>query len=429
MEYLIKLSDRGEKGDITRFFQSVLDEIKREGKEAAVRFEKGEYHFYADFCEEEIIYASNTDSERFPVKKCAIRIDGHKNLTVDGGGSHFIMHGKMVAVKIADSESIVLKNFSWDFPCAATLEMTLTEKGFLYADYQLPEKCQWHIKGRQLHWYEKSPFDGGEYWHNVGQKESYCTVVCDGKSGNVSRYNVSDGPFMLCAGIRKLSENKIRVFSLKPLNKKLSCGDRIEICTDRKRDCVGALNLESKNITVENVTARYMHGFGWLTQMCENVTYKSCDFIPDEKSDRKSTSFADLIHVSGAKGKIHIEDCRFSDAHDDPINIHGTYTVVKERLSEDTLLLEYAHNQQRGFRQYHKGDKAVFYFRENLQPFEKGREFTVKSTVDPLQEDCSAGQMKVTFTEKLPDEICIRDRYAVENVTYTPDVYIGDCRF
>ena len=53
----------------------------------------------------------------------------------------------------------------------------------------------------------------------------------------------------------------------------------------------------------------------------------------------------------------------------------------------------------------------------------------MKSTVDPLEGDCTAKQMKVTFTEKLPDEICIRDKYAVENVTYTPDVYIGDCRF
>ena len=68
MEYLIKQSDKGEKGDITRKLQSVLAEAKKGGTESVIRFEKGEYHFYADFCEEEIIYASNTDAERFPLK-------------------------------------------------------------------------------------------------------------------------------------------------------------------------------------------------------------------------------------------------------------------------------------------------------------------------------------------------------------------------
>ena len=75
-----------------------------------------------------------------------------------------------------------------------------------------------------------------------------------------------------------------------------------------------------------------MHGFGWLTQMCENVSYINCSFTPKKGSDRYCTSFADLIHVSGAKGKIHIEGCSFSNAHDDPINIHGTYTQVTEKI-------------------------------------------------------------------------------------------------
>ena len=429
MEHFIKQSDKSKMGDITCKLQKVLIECRNNGAENVIRFEKGEYHFYADFCEPEVLYASNTDSERFPVKKSAINIEGHKNLTLDGGDSKFVMHGKMIAVKVAFSENITLKNFTWDFPCASTLEMKLINKGSFCADYRLPENCMWEIKGGKLHWFEKSPFDGKAYWHNVGQRDSYCTVVCDEKSGNLSRYSVADGPFNCAVSFRKLGENELRIYYLKPAVKKFSVGNVFEICTDTKRDCVGAFFLESKNLTAENIGVRYMHGFGWLTQMCENVTFKGCDFIPDELGERKCTSFADLIHVSGAKGKIHIESCRFSNAHDDPINIHGTYTVVKKKISDDSLLLEYAHNQQRGFKQYHEGDKVVFYLRENLQAFEKGMEFTVKSTVDPREGDCTAAQMKVTFTERLPDEICTKDKYAVENVTYTPDVYIGGCMF
>lgn len=428
-EYIIKDTDKGAHGDITVKLQSVLSEIKDTENEKIIRFEKGEYHFYADFCESEALYASNTDSHRFPLKKSAINIDGQKNLTIDGGDSKFIMHGKMIAVKVSYSENITLKNFTWDFPCAGTLELKLINKGSLYADYSLPESCQWDIRGNKFHWFEKSVFDGKDYWHNVGQSESYCIVVSDEETENLCRYSVTDGPFAFSYRIKKLGKNKIRVYSLKPVSNKFKEGNVFEICTDKKRDCVGSFFLESRNITAENIGVRYMHGFGWLTQMCENVTFKSCDFIPEERSDRKSTSFADLIHVSGAKGKVHIENCRFSNAHDDPINIHGTFTVVKKRIDDYTLLAEYAHNQQSGFVQYHEGDKVVFYLRENLQGFEKEREFTVAKVVSPLEEDCSVKQMKVTFTENLPDEICKKDRYAIENITYTPDVYIGDCCF
>lgn len=428
-EYIIKNTDKGEYGDITVKLQSVLSEAKNTEEEKVIRFEKGEYHFYADFCKSETLYASNTDSHRFPEKKSAINIDRQKNLTIDGGGSRFIMHGKMIAVKVSYSENIVLKNFVWDFPCAGTLELKLIKKSLFYADYSLPESCQWKIKGQKLHWFEKSVFDSKDYWHNIGQSESYCVVVSDEETENLCRYSVMDGPFIFSYRIKKLSENKIRVYSFKPVSEKFKEGNIFEICTDKKRDCIGAFFLESRNITAENIGVRYMHGFGWLTQMCENVTFKNCDFTPEEESDRKSTSFADLIHVSGAAGKVHIENCKFSNAHDDPINIHGTFTVAKGRIDDYTLLAEYAHNQQNGFVQYHEGDKVIFYCRENLQGFESEREFTVAKVISPLEDDCSVKQMKITFAEKLPDEVCIKGRYAIENVTYTPDVYIGNCHF
>lgn len=428
LEILIKLSDKGEKGDITRHLQGILESCREKDEEKIIRFEKGEYHFYSDFCPEEEIYASNTDSDKYPLKKSAVRMNSIKNLTLDGGGSLFLMHGKMIALYASYCENITLKNFIWDFPCADTLEMEIIGKGLFYTDYRLPEKAQWEIREGKLHWYEKSPFDGKKYWHNIGQQESYCTLVSDGKSGNLSRYGVTDGPFAFSVGMKGLGESKLRIYSLKP-TVKFSVGDTFEICTDKKRDCVGALFLESKNAVAENIGVRYMHGFGWLSQMCENISFKNCDFIPEEKSDRKCTSFADLVHISGAKGKVLIDSCRFSNAHDDPINIHGTYTVVKKRIDDNTLMLYYAHKQQNGFRQYHKGDKVVFYLRDNLQGFEGGREFTVKSVVSPLQEDCGIKEMKVSFEEKIPDEIAVKDKYAVENITYTPDVTIRNCCF
>jgi hypothetical protein len=122
-----------------------------------------------------------------------------------------------------------------------------------------------------------------------------------------------------------------------------------EICPNFERLSTGAFLNESSNISLENIGVHYMHGFAFLVQMCENIKFKKCNFTPKAGSDRVCTSYADHIHVSGAKGKIHIEECQFANAHDDPINIHGTFTRVKKALDNKTLILEYVHNQQNAF--------------------------------------------------------------------------------
>jgi len=68
--------------------------------------------------------------------------------------------------------------------------------------------------------------------------------------------------------------------------------------------------------------------------------------MPRSETGRICTSYADLLHVSGAKGKILIEDCNFSQALDDPINIHGTFTRVEEKLDDYTLKLRYMESQR-----------------------------------------------------------------------------------
>ncbi|MBQ8502774.1 MAG: right-handed parallel beta-helix repeat-containing protein [Clostridia bacterium] len=428
-EFLIRLSDRGEKGDITRFLQDILQKARNTDGEKIIRFEKGEYHFYADFTEKQVIYASNTDSDRFPEKRAAIDIHKQKNLIFDGGGSEFLMHGKMIAVKVTESENITLSDFSWNFPTAGTLEMKVVGGGRFFTDFSLPEKAQWKIKGNQLLWFEVSPFSGDMYWCNRGQSESHCVVVHDTVMHNVARYSLSDGPFFMARKISKLGENKLRVHYFRPAPALHKNGMIFEMCTSYKRDCVGSFFCDSKNIFVKNINVHYMHGFGWLTQMCENVAFHNCNFRPEKNTDRFCTGFADLIHVSGAKGKIHIENCSFSNAHDDPINIHGTYTRVRKALTKNTLLVEYVHNQQNGFTQYHAGDKVVFYKRDTLEPFQNEKEFTVKSVINPLIDGNSVKEMIVEFYEDIPDAVAVKGSYACENVTYTPEVYIGSCHF
>ncbi len=427
--FYIKNSDKGEKGDITRFLQKVLKDTEKTPGKKEIVFEKGEYHFYKDFAFLQTIYASNTDSHKYPEKSVAIDLSGQKELVFDGGGSLFLMHGKMTAVKAEKSENLILKNFSWDFPCAATLEMKVEKAGKNYAEFSIMPSAQWEIKGNKLHWFEKSPFSKEMYWHNVNDKECWSLVGNDTFTGKVCRFAGSESPFNRAISIKKKDNGNIFVRYLASKATIHREGMIFEICTSAKRDCVGSIFAESKNIEVENVNVHYMHGFGWLSQMCENVSFKNCSFTPRKGSDRHCTSFADLLHFSGAKGKVHIENCNFSNAHDDPINIHGTFTRVKKAVDKNTLQLRYVHRQQSGFPQYHKGDKVVFCRRATLESFQNERIFTVEKVVNPLENGNSIKEMTVTFKEEIPDEICKPEEYVADNISYTPEVYIGSCRF
>ena len=426
-EFKIRLSDRDENGDITLFLADILEKCRCTDGEKLISFEKGEYRFYGERCKKKILYASNTDSHRFPEKLIAVDMECQRNIIFDGNGSDFIIHGKVVPFSITDSENITLRNFSWDFPAAGTLECEVVSSSYLHTDYRINKNIGWEIAGRNLLWFERSLVSGEKYWENKGQSESHCVVCHDREKKNVARRLLPKGPFF---GVRKITlkgDNLIRVHYFLPASHRK--GLIYEMCPNYNRDSVGSFFCDSKNITVENVAVHYMHGFGWLTQMCENVSYINCSFTPKEGSDRYCTSFADLIHVSGAKGKVYIEGCSFSNAHDDPINIHGTYTQVAEKTGERTLRLEYKHNQQRGFTQYHKGDKVVFYLRRDFSSLMNEAEFTVESVVNPLCDGNSDQEMLVTFCEKLPSELSAKDEYVCENVTYTPEVYIGNCHF
>ncbi len=430
MKYVITQKDKGRFGDITKKLQEVLAACRATEGEKIITFEKGEYHFFRDSAEERIVYASNTNTYKSPRLASAINIEGIKNLTIDGEGSDFIMHGRMIALRIFESENIKLQNFSWDFPCAGNFEMHVREVGKNYVDYYIPKTLQWKPEMGNIRWFETSPFTGEEYWHSVGSKNSHCVVGFNSLTGNVSRYPINKGPFAGRYKIKKTGEHTVRISYIKPVDKSLYfVGMSFEMNPNFSRLCTGAFLNESKNLSLENISVHYLHGFAFLTQMCENISFNKCRFTPKEGGDRISTSYADHLHFSGAKGKITIDSCVFSNAHDDPINIHGTFTRVKKALGKRTLLLEYVHPQQSGFKQYHIGDRVIFYDRETFEGCLNEKEFVVTAVSDPLTEGLGLKEMKVTFSEDLPEEITVPKKFAAENVTYTPEVYIGNCLF
>ncbi|MFH8894373.1 hypothetical protein ACH4C3_38995, partial [Streptomyces sp. NPDC017949] len=95
--------------------------------------------------------------------------------------------------------------------------------------------------------------------------------------------------------------------------------------------------------------SQYLHGFGFVGQLSENITIDGNEFRTDPASGRTTAGFADFVQMSGVKGTVEITRNVFDGAHDDAINIHGTYLEVSGRPAPNTLTLEYRHHETAGF--------------------------------------------------------------------------------
>lgn len=409
-------------------------------KSVTVHFPKGEYHIYKDYAQQREYHTSNTNSIENPIKTVGLLIEGQENFTLDGDGSLFMMHGNMMALAVVDSQNVTLKDFSWDFGVPTVTELTVTgmgeEDGKEYTDFLIPECFPHEISGNTLLWHsEKSPYTKEYYWTQAGHHSPTYAVVAYQPEGEMSRsYFEYDGPFNGVAGIEELDETHIRIryASSRPSMQKV--GTVIELAANAHRETAGAFTWESENVTARNVNVHFMHGFGWLIQMSRDVYYYDCSLKPREGSGHITVSFADGIHASGAAGDLVIEGCDFSDTHDDPINLHGTFTRVEKRIDAHTLQLKYIHAQQGGFPQYHVGDQAAFFTRDTLESKDGEALYTVEEVVsNPGEDGNDLRTMVVRFQEELPvhlsDKIGNEPKFVAENVTYAPKVTIRDCTF
>ncbi len=413
-------------------------EAESEGNSVTLNFPTGEYHIYKDKAQTREYHTSNTNSIENPIKTIGLLIEEHENLTVEGNGSLFMMHGNMMALAVVKSENITLQNFSWDFAVPTVTELTVTAVGDNYTDYYIPNCFPYEVSGNTVKWSsDLSPYTGQPYWTATGHHNTYAIIGYTPDDEMTRNYGTGDGPFSNVSRIEQLNDAMIRVYytsknSTQRQNQKE--GAVFALCGNAHRETAGAFTWESKNVLAESINVHFMHGFGWLLQMSEDITYRNCNLMPRENSGHVTVSFADGIHASGAAGEIVIENCNFSNTHDDPINFHGTFTRVEKRVDDHTLQLKYIHNQQGGFPQFHVGDEVAFFTRDTLESTDNETLYTVAEVVsNPGEAGNDLRTMVIRFEEALPsnlsDTVGGQPKYVAENVTYAPAVTIKNSTF
>ncbi|SZD71873.1 Alpha-1,3-galactosidase B precursor [Candidatus Ornithobacterium hominis] len=396
------------------FAKKLIDSLQKIPANEGVKviFPKGRYDFYATGSFTREYYISNHD--QLNPKNVAFALENLENITIDGQGSEFIFHGRMIPFSIIKGENISLQNFSIDFENPAFRQLTILavdeNKGEVTASV-FPENN---------HVIENHKFyrTGESYELNLFQAMPF-------RADRRLAYQRSDVAFNP-KEIEEISPNQLRIkgWYQIPLT---SVGERFAL-RSHKRPTPGVFISQSKNTAVDNIQLHYAEGMGLLAQMSENIFLDGFSVALKGKDDpRYFTTQADATHFSACKGVIVSKNGLYEGMADDAINVHGTYLKIIKRLDAKTVQAQYMHPQAWGFVWGEKGDEVQFLESEKMELL--GDNFTTKiASIYAVDQPRAFGAkvFEITFENEIPKEINEKGKFSVENLTWTPEVIFSN---
>lgn len=389
--------------DMTKGLQAAIEEARsHNGKAVTIELQNANYNIFRESSSQQLYHISNTTSEKEnpdQTKHIGLWLKGLKNITIDGKGAHLITHGEMTSFVIDGCENITLKNFTVTAADPTVPELTATEVGDRHITVRIHPQSKYLIKDG------KFSFVGDSWTLSEGIAQSY------DPEKDITWRSWSPLP-----GLQKAIELEPNLLRFTYNTKPQATPGMIFQMRDGIRDEACGLIQYSKNVTLEDVHLAFLGNFGLVGQMSENITYRNLTFAPETGSGRTCAGFADFVQMSGCKGLILIENSRFTGAHDDPINIHGTHLAVTDFLSPNEIVVKYMHHQTYGFQSFLPGNEIEFIDPYSLLPLAS---FKVKKSKMK-----SEREIIVTLDKSVPDSIRKKPELVIENVTYTPEVII-----
>ena len=389
--------------------QKALAKIKaeyKEGEKVILRFPEGRYEFHEKGAAMREYYISNHDQTN--PKKVGIALEDMKNLTLDGQGSEFVFHGRMLPVSLLRSENCLLKNFSIDFENPHIAQVKIVENdpqdGIVFepapwVDYRIAKDSIFEAYG-----------EGWTMRHSWG-------IAFDGDTKHLV-YNTSD---IGCPtkGASEVAPRRIHAPGWK--DARLVPGTVVAM-RGWGRPTPGIFLSHDVNTTIENVKVHYAEGMGLLAQLCENITLEKFGVcLKGDADPRYFTTQADATHFSGCKGKIVSCNGLYEGMMDDAINVHGTYLKVVKRVDDRTLVGRYMHGQSWGFEWGCPGDEVQFIRSNTMELVGKQNKIISIRPYDKEQTE-GAREFLITFQEPVDQVINEQSGFGIENLTWTPEV-------
>lgn len=389
--------------------QKALAKIKaeyKEGEKVILRFPEGRYEFHEKGAAVREYYISNHDQTN--PKKVGIALEDMKNLTLDGQGSEFVFHGRMLPVSLLRSENCLLKNFSIDFENPHIAQVKIVENdpqdGIVFepapwVDYRIAKDSIFEAYG-----------EGWTMRHSWG-------IAFDGDTKHLV-YNTSD----IGCPTKGASEVAPRCIHAPGWKDARLVPGTVVAMRGWGRPTPGIFLSHDVNTTIENVKVHYAEGMGLLAQLCENITLEKFGVcLKGDADPRYFTTQADATHFSGCKGKIVSCNGLYEGMMDDAINVHGTYLKVVKRVDDCTLVGRYMHGQSWGFEWGCPGDEVQFIRSNTMELVGKQNKIISIRPYDKEQTE-GAREFLITFQEPVDQVINEQSGFGIENLTWTPEV-------
>ena len=366
-------------------------------------------------------HASNTETkEENPTGKrnAAIFLQNKKNIIIDGNGATLMIHGVMTPLVIDSCEKVTIKNLTIDYARPTMNEYTIESCDGNESVLRMSEDCLYNVLDGELFFCGEDDRNGKSMWCMPTKGKDILSMYYDPQTEQVRFFGREKGDHFpsipTIEHAEDLGNGRVRVI-WKNKNAAMPVGCIVQT-RNVQRNELGGLFQYCKNLRLENMRIRFMHGFGLLCQYCENVTYYALDCKP--KTDRTIACNADFFHFSGCSGDVRIENCRAAGAHDDFVNVHGTHMRIIEADGQ-TLLVRFENPNTWGLRAFCSGDHIDLIRWDTMLPYGSHRVKSVERVND------TDFRLKLNRT---PKNVNV-GRDVVENATCTPRLTVRNCHF
>ena len=280
-------------------------------------------------------------------------------------------------------------------------------------EIEINPDCLFEVTKNDIIWHGETGADGKPYWSDSYISNKRYIKILNHETGLHHDFGRNDLAF---ENIEQIDERKLKV-TLKNKDVKFPAGHIVQT-RNIIRDQTGSLFNRCKNLRFENLRVKFMHGLGMVSQFCENVTFRNCDFTPAE--GRTIASTADFFQFSGCRGQLEILNCQAYGAQDDYVNVHGTHLrIIRQNKKKKTITVRFMHNESWGFQAFETGDKLEFIKWDTLIPYAETEVLAYERLNDT--------DIRLFLDRALPEITLGKD--VVENATWTPDLHVENCRF
>lgn len=375
-----------------------------------IEFEEGVYHFYPEKAKGMFVRVSNNDNG---YKRIAFYIDGMENIEIRGNNTEFMFHGSIVPLYINNSSAVSISGISIDYDTSFMLEgkvLTNNDKD-KSIDIKLRDDIRYEIKDGRLF------YSGYDWSQPLGQN-----IVFDPQTGAPYYYTSKY--------LRHYERDELRAKDLGNQTVRLSGFESLvlppvgSIYIDKgpyrsNRMFPGIIVHSSSSVSISDVNIYMAGGMALIAENTEDITMDKFNVRLREGSGRYISASADATHFVNCRGTVSFNECVFENMLDDATNVHGTYMLVDEFLSEDSICVRFGHLQQEGFLFASAGDSLQLIDRQSLLPVDK----FVVGDVDIINDKYWIIRSRTPLSSKTIQSAPL----AIENLTNTASVVMRSC--